>query len=125
MSRKRRRRQIATGVGVGAGATLLMGGTAQAAVFTVDSLQDVPDPGKTTLRDAIADAEKPADSGSTVTFASGLSGTITLQSQLPEIDYPTTIQGPGAGQITISGGDDAILEARLDAGSGSRWTSPA
>ena len=77
MSRKRRRRQIVTGVGVGAGATLLMGGTAQAAVFTVDSLQDVPDPGTTTLRDAIADAEKPADSGSTVTFASGLSGTIT------------------------------------------------
>ena len=63
------------------------------------------------MRDAIADAEKPAASGSTVTFASGLSGTITLQSQLPEIDYPTTIQGPGAGQITLSGGDEyAILQ---------------
>jgi hypothetical protein len=105
MSRKRRRRQIVTGAGVGVGATLLMGGSAQADVFTVDSLEDVPDPGHTTLRDAIADAEKPANPGSTVTFASELSGTIALQSQLPEIDYPTTIQGPGAGQITISGED--------------------
>ncbi len=88
MGRKRRRQQIARGVGVGAGATLLMGGTAHADVFTVDSLQDAPDDGHTTLRDAIADAEKPAASGSTVTFASGLSGTIHLGSQLPDIVYP-------------------------------------
>ena len=109
MSRKRRRRQIVTGAGVGVGATLLMGGSAQAAIFTVDSLEDVPDAGHTTLRDAIADAEKPAASGSTVTFASGLTGTITLQSQLPDIDYPTKIQGPGADQITISGDDTSRL----------------
>jgi predicted outer membrane repeat protein len=91
------------------GATLLVGGTAQAAVFTVDSLEDVPDAGHTTLRDAIADAEKPENPGSTVTFASGLSGTITLQSQLPDIDYPTMIQGPGTGRITISGDDTSRL----------------
>jgi hypothetical protein len=44
-----------------------MSGTAHADVFTVDGLQDAPDDGHTTLRDAIADAEKPAASGSTIT----------------------------------------------------------
>ena len=115
MSRKRRRRQIARGVGVGAGATLLTGGTAHADVFTVDSLQDAPDLGHTTLRDAIADAEKPAASGSTITFASGLSGTIHLESPLPDIVYPTTIQGPGAGQVAISG-ENAYRIFYLDSG---------
>jgi hypothetical protein len=92
------------------GATLLLGGTAQAAcTCTVDSLADPTDLGHTTLRDAITSAETPANSGSTITFASGLSGTIALGSQLPEINYPTTIQGPGAGQITISGGNNVRL----------------
>jgi hypothetical protein len=106
VSRKRRRQQIATGAGVGVGATLLMGGTAQAACnCTVDSLADPTEPSHTTLRDAITSAETMANSGSTITFASGLSGTITLGSQLPDITYPTTIQGPGAGELAISGND--------------------
>ena len=67
MGRKRRRQQIVTGSGVSVGATLLMSGTAHADVFTVDGLQDAPDDGYTTLRDAIADADKPAASGSTIT----------------------------------------------------------
>jgi hypothetical protein len=115
ISRKQRRRQeILAGTSVTVGATLLMGGTAQAACnCTVDSLADPTDPGHTTLRDAITSAETSANSGSTITFASGLSGTITLASQLPTISYPTTIQGPGAGQIAISGDDaDRILHMR-------------
>src|SRR4051795_10598872 len=76
-------RSIATGAGVTVGATLLMGGAAQAAcTCTVDSLADPSDPGHTTLRDALLSAETLANSGSTITFASGLSGTIHLGTQL-------------------------------------------
>jgi hypothetical protein len=67
MGRNRRRQQIVTGAGVSVGATPLMSGTAHADVFTVDGLQDAPDDGHTTLRDAIADGENPAASGSTIT----------------------------------------------------------
>ena len=92
------------------GATLLMGGAAQAAcTCTVDSLADPTDGGHTTLRDAVISAELPANMGSTITFASGLSGTITLGSELPHINQATTIQGPGAGQLTISGNDASRL----------------
>jgi predicted outer membrane repeat protein len=103
-----RRRRLAAGAGVAVGASLLVGnGAAGAATFTVDSLADPLDAGHTTLRDALTSAETSANSGSTIVFASGLSGTIHLGSQLPDITYPTTIQGPGAGQISISG-DDAV-----------------
>jgi hypothetical protein len=106
----RKRRRIATGVGVGAGATLAFGGaTAQAANFTVTTLDDTTDVG--TLRTAIANAQLPGNSGSKITFQSGLSGTIHLGSILPEITQASTIEGPGAGQITISGEDHyGILE---------------
>src|SRR3954468_4322713 len=104
------RRQVVTGAGVSVGATLMMTGSAQAAcTCTVDSLSDPTDPGSITLRDALLSAETSATSGSTITFASGLSGTIHLGSQLPDITYPTTIQGPGADQLAISGDDTTQL----------------
>jgi hypothetical protein len=102
-------RQIATGAGATVGATLLMGGAAQAATLAVGTTSDIT--GATdcavatntdcSLRDAINDAN--GDPGSTITFRSGLSGTITLDGALPTIAVPTTISGPGAGQITVSG----------------------
>jgi hypothetical protein len=103
-------RALATGAGVSVGATLLMGGVAQAATLTVGSTADTT--GATdcavatntdcTLRDAIEDAN--ADPGSTITFASGLTGAITLNgTELPQITgYSTVIQGPSGG-ITIDG----------------------
>ena len=96
-------RQLVVGTGFTLGATLAMGGVAQAACdCTVNSLADPSDPGHTTLRDAITSAN--VNPGSTITFASGLSGTITLGgTELPTIIVPTTISGPGAGQITVSG----------------------
>jgi len=105
VSRKRRRQQIATGAGVGVGATLAMGGAAQAAIFTVENTDEPVDEGTLTLRQAITASQMPANAGSTITFASGLSGTIHLSADLPPIHQPVTIQGPGAGQITISGED--------------------
>jgi hypothetical protein len=98
-------RSIATGAGVTVGATLLMGGAAQAAcTCTVDSLSDPTDPGHTTLRDAITSANLPANAYSTITFAAGLTGQITLNgTQLPSITNSTVIQGPGGGQIEVDG----------------------
>ena len=76
------RRPLATGAGVTVGATLLMGGVAQAAcTCNVDSLADPTALGHTTLRDAVTSAQ--ANPGSTITFASGLSGTITLGKHPP------------------------------------------
>jgi hypothetical protein len=53
------------------------------------------------LRAAIADAN--TNSGGTITFQAGLTGTITLASDLPAITQPLTIQGPGASTIAIDG----------------------
>jgi hypothetical protein len=100
-------KQLTTGAGVTVGATLLMGGAAQAATLTVGTTADTS--GATdcavatntdcTLRDAINDAN--SDPGSTITFRSGLSGTITLGSSLPAVLQAATISGPGAGQLTV------------------------
>jgi hypothetical protein len=105
------KKHLATGAGVTAGATLLMGGAAQAATFTVGSSADTS--GATdcavatntdcTLRDAIEDAN--GDAGSTITFASGLTGEITLTSGLPILNVAMTVSGPGAGQLAVSGDD--------------------
>jgi hypothetical protein len=57
-----------------------------------------------TLRQAILDAN-PNAGADTIVFASGLTGTITLGSDLPTITDPVTIQGPGASVIEVSGND--------------------
>jgi CSLREA domain-containing protein len=88
-----------------------MGGAAQAATLTVGSTADTSGATDCTvgtnttcsLRDAIDAAN--GDPGSTITFRSGLSGTIMLESALPTITVPTTISGPGASQIAVSGED--------------------
>jgi hypothetical protein len=98
-----RRGRLATGAGVTAGATLLIGGTAQAATFTVNSLEDPVDAGKTTLHDAIAAANADPDASNKIVFASGLSGSIDLTANLPYINYSLDIEGPGAGQLTVNG----------------------
>jgi parallel beta-helix repeat protein len=96
--------RLAAGAGVTVGATLLMGGVADAANVTVDTLGDPGPPGTTSLRDAfhVINTSPPADSH--ITFASGLTGTINLNSRLTTF-YPVTIQGPGADKLTISGQD--------------------
>jgi uncharacterized repeat protein (TIGR02543 family) len=53
------------------------------------------------LRYAISDAS----SGDTIQFASGLSGTLTLQHGPLTIHIPLTITGPGDGSIAIDGGN--------------------
>jgi hypothetical protein len=96
------RRRLATGAGVTAGATLLLGGTAQAATFTVDSLADPTGPG-TTLHEAIDQANAAPNASNRIVFASGLTGSIGLTTNLPNINYALEIDGPGASQLTVSG----------------------
>src|SRR4029077_13330063 len=100
--------RLSATVGMTAGATLAMGGVAHAAcTCTVDSLQDPPETGHTTLRDAITSAN--ANPGSTITFTSGLTGTVTLGSNLITILQATDIEGPGPGTITINGNGHQIF----------------
>src|SRR5262245_20548412 len=89
-------RQLAIGAGATVGATLLIGGTAQADSFTVDSLADPTEPGKTTLHDALTQAHMSPQPSDRIVFASGLSGSINLTTNLPNIDYSLEIDGPGA-----------------------------
>ncbi|HLJ76608.1 MAG TPA: choice-of-anchor Q domain-containing protein, partial [Acidobacteriaceae bacterium] len=55
--------------------------------------------GTCSLRDAISQSS----AGDTIAFASGVTGTITLSGELPNITQDLIIQGPGASVLTISG----------------------
>ena len=90
------------------GATALFVPAADAATFTVTSMADDGSDG--TLRKEIQDANA-APGDDVITFASGLSGTITLSSADNftgsdiEVSYGgLQIQGPGADQLTVDGG---------------------
>jgi hypothetical protein len=96
-------RRLAIGAGVTVGATLLMGGAAQGDTFTVNSLADPTDPAHTTLHDALTQAHMSPQPSDKIVFASGLSGSINLTTNLPNIDYALEIAGPGASQLTING----------------------
>ena len=109
-ARGRRRRQHATrkqvvaGVGLSLGAALGMTATAEAADFTVTSLTD-DGSGGLTLREAITAADN-GGGNDRILFRSGLTGTITLNgTQLPLIDEPLEIVGPGASELAVSGAD--------------------
>jgi hypothetical protein len=92
---------------------LLTTGTAGATTFTVSSLDDDLDPG--TLRRAIADANadnRATSSSPHIIDATGISGTITLQGELPWIMNHMSIHGSGASTLTIArggGGDYAVF----------------
>jgi predicted outer membrane repeat protein len=91
-------------VGVGAVAlTLVPAAAAQAKTITVTSLGDT---GTGTLRAAIteADADLTKASGpDLILFASKLSGSIDLKSDLPQVTDSIDLHGPGALRITING----------------------
>lgn len=70
---------------------------AKAAVFTVTNLNDS---GAGSLRQAITDARiTPGEH--TINFQTGLTGTINLESALPDLSGLMTINGPGPGLLTI------------------------
>ena len=90
---------LGTGAGV-VGATLLAG-PASAAAFAVTNLND---DGDGSLRKAILDANATFGIDS-IAFDPNLSGTLTLFSDLPQINEGASITGPGSAAVTISGAD--------------------
>jgi hypothetical protein len=79
-----------------------------APVFTVTNTGDNngvnpnPGAGTGTLRQAIVDADH-AGGQSTIRFASGVTGTITLAGVLPDLTAAIDLEGPGANVVTVKG----------------------
>jgi uncharacterized repeat protein (TIGR01451 family) len=94
-------RSVITGAGLTAGAVLGIGGTAQAADFTVTNLSDGAAPGPAgSLRKAITDAN--ANPGAdTIIFNASLSGSIFLAGPSIPITEALTIDGPGADTLAV------------------------
>ena len=67
------------------------------------TVMNLNDSGPGSLRDAVAQANA-APGGDMIQFAAGLTGTITLKSEI-QITDQLAILGPGAGNLTISGND--------------------
>jgi hypothetical protein len=117
------RRKGAIAAGTVLTASALFAATAEAQSLTVTTLNDDPAGGTctagqcTTLRDAIsqADADGSAD---VITFASGLTGPITLTNGALSLsgNQDLTITGPGASTITVSGNDTSqVLDVNKNA----------
>jgi len=73
-------------------------------VWTVNSTDDTNTGSGTTgtLRYVLTQINTTASGTHTIDLT-GLSGTITLTSLLPPVNYPVTLNGPGSGILTISG----------------------
>ena len=101
-----KRRALVAGATLGASAVLAA--NAEAATYTVTTTADS---GPGSLRDAINTANTNGVSGTpdTITFAPGVTGTITLTSGQINITDPggLTIEGPGAGSLSVSGGGNS------------------
>jgi CSLREA domain-containing protein len=106
------RQSVITGAGLVASGVLGVAQPALADSFTVNAggdggdgtCQDVAT-GDCTLRDAIYSANGDADN-SYISFASNVTGTITLNAALPVV-YGTYVYGPGPDKLTISGDDNS------------------
>ena len=110
---RRRRALLATGAALGVAALGAPAGQAATFEVTTNADSSVGSCGAVcSLRDAIeaANANSEAD---TITFASGVTGTITLAGSQLSIDspYDLTIAGPGAGALAVSGADSSRVFA--------------
>jgi hypothetical protein len=71
-----------------------------------------------TLRDAILAAEANNGGAGNITFAPGVTGTITLTAPLPTLTGQITIAGSGANLLKISGNNSAAVGSIFQVGSG-------
>ena len=69
----------------------------------------------TSLREALAWA-KVRGGSPVVTFAPGLTGVIQMLSALPQMNYAVTVQGPGAGVLTVRRPNDTAALFRVTGG---------
>jgi len=94
------------------GATAAMATAAQAEDINVTTMADA---GAGSLRAAIVTANETPGTSDRILFQSGLSGTITLESDLPLLPGPTEITGPGKDQLTVDGdGQFQVFLSRAD-----------
>lgn len=93
---------LTAGAGVGTLATALFIGLAGPAGATTLTVSNTLDSGAGSLRQAMINANAAAGAD-TINFASGVTGTITLASDLPDVTESLTITGPGSAALTISG----------------------
>jgi hypothetical protein len=93
-----------TAKALSAAAIVLCATPAFAATLTVTSTSDSSDPGSGSLRAAIAAAAN----GDTINFNLGGPATITVGTPLT-LGPNVTISGPGAANLTISGGDSVVV----------------
>ena len=113
---------VAAGSGLAVAASLVTGSVAMAAqTFDVDTNSDdaalsacTTADNDCSLRGAVTRSN--ADPGSTITFASTVTGNINLLSDLPTIGAGQTILGPGAKVVTIDDGNHNGLAVDTGAG---------
>ena len=101
--RRFRMQALAAAVGLASGAV-------QAADFEVSNLADE---GAGSLRQALLDAQADGGEPSEITFASGVSGTITLNTPLPVLTHATTIEGQGITLTSSAAFYDPLLEIQV------------
>jgi predicted outer membrane repeat protein len=102
-------------IGLSAAAAMAAPANAEAADFVVGNLEDS---GPGSLRAALALAEANNNTSTAmdrILFESQLSGTIALESPLPDITESVAILGPGARRLGISG-QDSVQIIELDIG---------
>ncbi len=76
--------------------------TSAVSVTVIPAVFNLNDSGAGSLRQAILDANA-AGGAQTLSFATGIMGTINLASPLPSLTANITIQGPGSSVLTING----------------------
>jgi hypothetical protein len=107
------RSSLITGAGISAGAALGLSSTASAATFQVDNTTDnnaattcdLGTANDCSLRQAITLANSNADPSTIdyITFASSVTGTITLTHNQIPLTESAYVEGPGANALTVSG----------------------
>jgi hypothetical protein len=93
------RKRAAVGAGLSVGAALGMTATAEATDYTVNNTNPT---GSGSLAQAMTDQNN-GTGPDRVLFQSGLSGSITLTSDLTTVDEPLQVLGPGANVLAING----------------------
>lgn len=91
--------------------------SAPCAYATTYTVLNTNDAGPGSLRDAIAQANADASPPALVLIPSTITGAITLSGGELLIQHAMSVQGPGAGQLTVSGGGTSrVFKLSTDAG---------